>query len=370
MPTPVSFLDLGALHAPLALEMEEAWQRVAASSRYILGPEVEAFEAEFAAYCGSRHCIGTGNGLDALTLTLMAAGIGPGDEVIVPGQTFIATWLAVSHAGATPVPVDIDAATCNIDAERIGAAVTSRTRAIVPVHLYGRPAEMAAIDAIAARHGLFVLEDAAQAHGARYGGKRAGSLGHAAAFSFYPVKNLGALGDGGAVTTDDDQLAERLRRLRNYGSSRKYHHEEAGFNSRLDELQAALLRVKLPHLDRWNARRGEIANRYSKALAGLPLGLPPVDGQECQPVWHQFVVACRDRDRLQGRLDQCGVPTLVHYPVPPHRQPVYAARFADLRLPRSEAQAASCLSLPIHPVMPDEHVDVVCAHLREAAETC
>lgn len=372
MATPVPFLDLAALHAPLAAEFDAAWRRVMASSQFILGPELEAFEAEFAAYCGCRHCVGTGNGLDALTLALIAAGIGAGDEVIVPGQTFIATWLAVTHAGATPVPVDVDAAAYNIDPARIEAALTQRTRAIVPVHLYGRPADMAAIGKIAERHGLFVLEDAAQAHGARYRGRRAGSLGHAAAFSFYPVKNLGALGDGGAVTTDDEQLAARLRRLRNYGSTRKYQHDEIGFNSRLDELQAALLRVKLPHLDAWNARRAEIAGHYGSALADLRLALPPEDDANYAPAWHQYVVRVDDRDSLQEALRRRAIATMVHYPLPPHRQPAYSGRRTDRALPASEALAAHCLSLPICPTLGAAAIERVCAalteHCRHAAQ--
>lgn len=334
-----------------------------AASHFILGPELEAFEGEFADYCGTRHCIGTGNGLDALTLTLIAAGIGAGDEIIVPAQTFIATWLAVSHAGATPVPVDIAPASHNIDPAQLEAAITPRTRAIIPVHLFGRPADMAAINAIAQRHGLFVLEDAAQAHGAGYCGKLAGQLGDAAAFSFYPGKNLGALGDGGAVTTDDDALANRLRGLRNYGSPRKYHHPEIGFNSRLDELQAAFLRVKLPHLDSWNARRDTIAGEYDAALRGLPLGLPlPADGS-CQPVWHQYVVTAPQRDRLQAELAEQGIATMVHYPLPPHRQPAYRA-LAEHSFPAAEALAASCLSLPICPTLSSAAVERIGAAIR------
>jgi len=369
MRTSVPFIDLTALHAPLASEMEATYRRVAATANFILGPELEAFEAEFAAYCGCRHCIGTGNGLDALTLTLIAAGIGPGDEVIVPGQTFIATWLAVSHAGATPVPVDIDQHSYNVDVKLIEVAMTTRTRAIIPVHLYGRPADMQGINAIAARHKLFVLEDAAQAHGARLLGKRAGSLGNAAAFSFYPVKNLGALGDGGAVTTDDDALADRVRRLRNYGSTRKYYHDTIGFNSRLDELQAALLRVKLPHLDAWNARRAEIAAQYDAALAGRALGLPSAPGDNCQPVWHQYVITSPDRDRLQSALEAQAVSTLVHYPIPPHRQPAYAGRYAGHSLPASLQLATRCLSLPIHATMTAAAVGIVCERLGQAVST-
>lgn len=364
MPLPVPFLDLTALHAPIAAEMERAVQRVLASAHFILGPELEAFEHEFAAYCGSRHCIGTGNGLDALTLTLIGAGIGPGTEVIVPGQTFIATWLAVSHAGAQPVAVDIDPVSSNIDTKLIEAAITPRTRAIVPVHLYGRPADMTTIDEIARRHGLFVLEDAAQAHGAYLHGRRAGNLGHAAAFSFYPGKNLGALGDGGAITTNDDALAERLRRLRNYGSSRKYQHEEIGFNSRLDELQAALLRLKLPHLDTWNARRQQIAARYDLALTDLPITRPLAACAQYQPVWHQYVVGVDDRDALQANLAGEGIASLVHYPVPPHRQPAYAKQAMPFALPVAEHQAGHCLSLPICPTLPMEAIDRVCQAIR------
>jgi dTDP-4-amino-4,6-dideoxygalactose transaminase len=363
MPPPIPFLDLAALHAPLAAEMEAACRRVMAASHFILGPELEAFESEFAAYCGARHCIGTGNGLDALTLTLIAAGIGPGDEVIVPAQTFIATWLAVSHAGATPVPVDIDPASHNIAPDQIETALTPRTRAIIPVHLFGRPAEMAAINAVAGRHGLFVVEDAAQAHGAGYRGRRAGSLGHAAAFSFYPGKNLGALGDGGAVTTDDDALAGRLRRLRNYGSPRKYEHQEIGFNSRLDELQAALLRVKLPHLDSWNARRNALATRYEAALNCLPLGRPRPGDDHCQPVWHQYVITSPQRDRLQAQLAEQGIATMVHYPLPPHRQPAYGA-LAERCFPAAETLADACLSLPICPTLVPAAIERIAEAIR------
>lgn len=354
---PVPFLDLEALHRPLADELDAAFRRVLSSSHFILGPELEAFESSFAAYCGTRHCIGTGNGLDALTLTLVAAGIGAGDEVIVPGQTFIATWLATSHAGATPVPVDIASDSFNMDPALIEARITRHTKAIISVHLYGRPADMSAINTIAARHGLFVLEDAAQAHGARLHGKRAGSLGTAAAFSFYPGKNLGALGDGGAVVTNDEALATKLRRLRNYGATRKYHHEELGFNSRLDELQAALLSVKLKHLDDWNSKRAQTAALYQRELAGLPIQLPLPDDAVCQSSWHQYVIAGESRDGLQAQLLEQRVATMVHYPVPPHRQPPYAAATNLYSLPNSEWQAAHCLSLPICPTLDPSLID-------------
>lgn len=363
MQSAIPFLDLTALHAPLLAEMETAYKRVTSASHFILGPELEAFENEFATYCGARHCIGTGNGLDAMTLALVAAGIAPGDEVIVPAQTFIATWLAVSHAGATPVPVDIDHASHNIAPDQIEAALTPRTRAIIPVHLFGRSAEMHAVNTIAHRHGLFVLEDAAQAHGAGYRGKRAGQLGTAGAFSFYPGKNLGALGDGGAVTTDDDALANRLRGLRNYGSPRKYHHPEIGFNSRLDELQAAFLRIKLQHLDAWNARRDAIAGQYDAALRGLPLGLPLPGDATCQPVWHQYIVTTPQRDRLQAKLAEQGIATMVHYPLPPHRQPAYQ-ELAKRNFPAAEALAASCLSLPICPTLAPAAVERIGAAIR------
>ena len=261
----VPFLDLGRLHQSIRAPLDAAYHRVMDSGWFIMGPELEAFEAEFAQYCEVKHCIGVGNGLEALHLLLRAYGIGPGDEVIVPSNTFIATWLAVTQCGATPVPVEPDVNTHNIDPALIAAAITPRTRAIMPVHLYGQPADMDPINEIAAKHGLIVIEDAAQAQGARYKGRRTGSLGHAAGTSFYPGKNLGALGDGGAVLTSDDAIADKVRQLRNYGSKIKYQHDLAGYNSRLDEMQAAFLRVKLTVLDDWNALRSEIADQYSSS---------------------------------------------------------------------------------------------------------
>jgi len=353
----VPFLDLKPTHQALQSELEAAFRRVLASGNYILGTEVEAFEAEFAAYCGTRHCVGVGNGLDALQLILRAYGIGAGDEVIVPSNTYIATWLAVSHAGATPVPVEPLAATCNLDAARLAAAITPRTRAIIAVHLYGQPADMDAINAVAREHGLKVIEDAAQAHGARYKGRRAGSLGDAAGFSFYPGKNLGALGDGGAITTNDAQLAGQLRAWRNYGSHSKYHNEFKGLNSRLDELQAALLRVKLPHLDAWNAARQQLAQAYLDGLAGSaqaslaasPLVLPVVP-HWASPVWHLFVVRSAQRAALQQQLAQAGIGTLVHYPIPPHLQPAYAdAGYQPGDFPIAEQLHREVLSLPLYP---------------------
>src|SRR5262245_46017336 len=281
----VPFLDLKDTYLEIKDELDAAYQRVMNSGWYILGEEVTAFEKEFAEYCGARHCVGVGNGLEALQLILRAMGIGPGDEVIVPANTYIATWLAVSNAGATVVPVEPDERTFNLDPELIKAAITPKTKAILPVHLYGQPADMDPINEIARRRGLRVIEDAAQAHGACYRNRRAGSLGDAAGWSFYPTKNLGAYGDAGAVTTDDDALADRVRLLRNYGSVSKYYNEEKGINSRLDELQAAFLRVRLKYLAEWNRRRGRIAARYLEELRETDLILPAVcEGAE--PVWH------------------------------------------------------------------------------------
>jgi dTDP-4-amino-4,6-dideoxygalactose transaminase len=358
----VPFLDLKAPYAELQEELDEAFRRTAASGWFITGREVEAFEAEFAALCGARHCVGVANGLDALHLTLRAMGIGEGDEVIVPSNTYVATWLAVSYAGATPVAVEPDDRTYNLDPARIEEAVTPRTKAIMPVHLYGQTADMDAIKEIAAPYGLKVIEDAAQAHGALYKGRPAGSLGDAAGFSFYPGKNLGAMGDGGAVTTDDDELADRLRVLRNYGSRVKYYNEVKGFNSRLDELQAAVLRVKLARLGAWNARRKEIAARYLAALEGAPDLTPPFVAPGADPVWHLFVVRHPRRDELQKHLAERGVGTLIHYPVPPHLQQAYAELgCAPGAYPLAEQEAREVLSLPMGPHLSDEEVEHVCS---------
>lgn len=346
-PAKIPFLDLAALNAEVGAELDAAMLRVRREGRYILGPETEMLEQEFASYCGVRHCVGVGNGLDALHLALRAADIGPGDEVIVPSHTFIATWLAVSACGATVVPVEPDERTFNIDANAIASAVTPRTRAVIPVHLYGHPADMDAINSLAARHRLFVLEDAAQAHGARYRGRRTGGLGHAAAFSFYPIKNMGALGDGGAVVTDDDQLAQRVRALRNYGSGERYLHPMQGYNSRLDEVQAACLRIKLGKLDAWNDRRREQARQYQSLLATCGLALPQ-SADWAEPVWHQFVIRSRHRDTLRMKLLDAGVETLIHYPRPPHLQGAYAGLgFGPGAFPLAESLAAEVLSLPI-----------------------
>lgn len=363
----IPFLDLKAPHVELREEITAAVARVVESGWYILGPEVEAFEAEYAAYCEARHCIGVANGLDALHLALRAMGVGPGDEVIVPSNTYIATWLAVSQCGATPVPVEPDARTYNLDPARIGAAITPRTRVILPVHLYGQPADLDPILAIARRHGLRVLEDGAQAHGARYRGRRIGGHGDAVAWSFYPGKNLGALGDGGAVTTNVPELADRLRVLRNYGSRMKYVNEVQGWNSRLDPLQAAVLRVKLAHLEAWNARRADVAAAYLQGLEGSGLVLPHVP-KWAAPVWHLFVVQHPQRDALQQRLGEAGVGTLIHYPIPPHRQAAYAdAGFAAEEFPIASRLADEVLSLPMGPQLPMDDAARVIEAVRAAA---
>jgi dTDP-4-amino-4,6-dideoxygalactose transaminase len=355
----IPFLDLRAQHAGIEHEIEAAFLRVLRSGRYILGAEVAAFEEEFADYCGVKHCIGVGNGLDALHLVLRALGVGPGDEVIVPSNTYVATWLAVSHCGARPVPVEPEERSYNLDPARIESAITPRTRAIIPVHLYGVPADMAPICEVARKRGIRVVEDAAQAHGARYAGRRVGGLGDAAGFSFYPTKNLGAMGDGGAVTTNDDQLAERVRALRNYGSSVKYRNETKGFNSRLDELQAALLRVQLSQLDHRNAARRNVAAAYLRDLAQTGLTLP-VTADWAEPVWHLFVVRSRRREALQRHLASAGIGTMIHYPVPPHLQPAYAdLGIAAGQFPIAEAMHREVLSLPIWPGIAAGSVDRV-----------
>jgi dTDP-4-amino-4,6-dideoxygalactose transaminase len=364
----VPFLDLAAPYGELRGEIDDAVARIMAGGWYLLGDELRLFEEEFARYVGVRHCVGVANGLDALRLTLLAMGIGPGDEVIVPSHTFIATWLGVSQSGATPVPVEPDPATYNLDPERVEDAVTARTRAILPVHLYGQPARMEEIRAIAARRGLLVLEDAAQAHGASYGRVRAGALGDAAAWSFYPGKNLGAMGDGGAVTTDDDSVADRLRALRNYGSRVKYVHEVAGYNSRLDDLQAAILRVKLRHLDAWNARRRDVAERYRASLSDCGVVLPEV-AADVEPSWHLFVIRTADREELQREMREDGIESLIHYPIPPHRQGAYRSLgHSEGDFPLAERLAREVLSLPIGPHLSWEAQDRVIDSVRRHTE--
>lgn len=359
----IDFLNLKLANARFEPEIRDAIHRVIDSGRYVLGDETNAFESEFATYCGVEHCIGVANGLDALYLILRAYGIGDGDEVIVPSNTFIATWLAVSQVGARVVPVEPIDETCNIDPARIEAAITSRTRAIMPVHLYGQPADMDPINSIAKMYGLRVIEDAAQAHGARYHGRRVGGLGDAAGFSFYPGKNLGALGDGGAITTNDAALAATLRKLRNYGSAVKYHHDFAGVNSRLDEMQSAVLRVKLRHLDEENEKRTALARAYASALAAAPLRLPTVlEGTE--PVWHLFVVQTSLRDELQTFLHEQGIGTLVHYPIANHRQSAYAGSSWP-ELPIASRLQSQVLSLPFATYLDTADVQTVAAAVLE-----
>lgn len=347
----IAFLDLKAAYVELGEEIDSAVQRVIASGWYIHGDETELFEREFAQYCEASHCVGAGNGLDALNLALRAMGVGPGDEVIVSTNTFIATWIAVSMTGATPVPVEPKRGTFNLDPSKVEAAITPRTKVVLPTHLFGQPADLAPLLSIAQAKGLLVLEDAAQAHGARYCERRVGSHSTAVAWSFYPGKNLGAMGDAGAVTTNDADLAQQIRLLGNYGSREKYRHEIKGFNSRLDPIQAAILRVKLRHLDEWNERRRAIAKLYGESLAGSPVVLPMVPSS-AQPSWHLFVVQLEERDRVQQSLAKAGIQTLIHYPVPPHLQPAYAEmKLGPGAFPIAEAMAERMLSLPIGPHM-------------------
>jgi dTDP-4-amino-4,6-dideoxygalactose transaminase len=360
----IPFLDLGASYREIQAELESAVLASLRSGWYIGGQDVEAFEQEFAAFTDTLSCVGVANGLDALHLSLIALGIGSGDEVIVPSNTYIATWLAVSHCGAVPVPVEPVESTYNLDPTRIEAAITPRTKAILPVHLYGQPADLDPILSLAHRHGLRVLEDAAQAHGARYKGRRIGGHGDVVAWSFYPSKNLGALGDAGAVTTNDPELAERLRLLRNYGSSVKYVNEVKGHNSRLDPVQAAALRVKLRYLDEWNARRTAIAARYTAGLEGTGLVLPDVP-KWADPVWHLYVVQHAERDGLQKDLRDAGIGTQIHYPIPPHMQKAYRdAGYAANRFPIAESMANRLLSLPMGPQLKAKDVEAVIDSLR------
>lgn len=362
----VPFLDLNAPYKELKNELDSAYQRVMESGWFIMGAEVEAFESEFAAYCGVRHCIGVGNGLEALHLILRAYGIGEGDEVIVPSNTYIATWLAVSYAGAKPVAVEPLEHTYNLDPQKVEAAITPRTRAILPVHLYGLLADIDPLMVLAEKYDLKVIEDSAQAQGSHYKGRMSGNLGHASGFSFYPGKNLGALGDAGAVVTNDDKLVEQVRMLRNYGSKVKYYNDIKGYNSRLDEMQAAFLRVKLKHLDEWNMRRKKIASAYLDSLTQLTDVILPSVLDSTEPIWHIFPVRHSKRDDLQKYLKNKGVDTLIHYPVPPH----LSAAYADLNMPKgtfpiAEKIASSELSLPIGPHLTLDEVGYIINVIKE-----
>lgn len=363
----IPLVDLQANYRSLKDEIDAAVAAVMNSCAFILGPDVAAFEREFAAYVGCREAVGISTGTRALHLAMEALGIGAGDEVITVPNTFAATALAIEECGATPVLIDIDPDTYLIDPGRIEAALTERTRAIVPVHLYGQPVDMDAILAIAQRHKLLVIEDACQAHGARYKGRRVGTLGNAAGFSFYPGKNLGAFGDGGLATTDDAELATRLRGLRNYGQSRKYHHDYRAYNARLDTIQAAVLRVKLRHLDRWNAQRQAAAARYRERLAGVEEVVLPKVAPDREHVWHLFVIRVPRRDAVLQALNEQGIGAGIHYPVPIHQMPAFShLPYKKGDFPITEAYAPTLLSLPIFPEMTPEQVDRVCETLKDA----
>jgi dTDP-4-amino-4,6-dideoxygalactose transaminase len=358
----IPFLDLKKIHEPIRHLLDEAYARVIDSGWFIMGPELEAFELEFASYCNVKHCIGVANGLDALHLLLRAYGIGEGDEVIVPSNTFIATWLAVTQCGAKPIPVEPNILTHNIDPSKIESEITKKTKAIIPVHLYGQPADMDPINEIALRHGLVVIEDAAQAQGARYKGRKVGSLGHAAATSFYPGKNLGALGDGGAIMTSDSDIAEKVKFLRNYGSKEKYNHDVLGYNSRLDEMQAAFLRVKLRFLDKWNHERRMVAFEYIEGLEAADLELPYLP-DFVEPVWHLFVVKSNRRNEIKDSLCMQGVSTVIHYPIPPHKQKPYAESI-KAKLPIAENLSDTVLSLPMHNQLNKEEIKYIIKSLK------
>ena len=367
----VPFLDLKAPYRELRVELDAAYRRVMESGWYILGEEVEAFEREFAAYCGVRYCVGVGNGLDALHLILGSYGIGPGDEVIVPAHTYIATWMAVSCVGANPIPVEPDPRTYNIDITRVSEVITRNTKAIIPVHLYGQPADMDPILTLAHEHDFKVIEDAAQADGARYKGRRIGVLADAAGFSFYPTKNLGAFGDAGAVLTNDEELAEKVRAFRNYGSragTGRYGHQVKGFNSRLDPLQAAFLRVKLKSLDEWNLRRNAVARLYQRRMADLEGFVLPFVPIWAEPSWHQFVIRHQRRDDLQRYLRELEIDTVIHYPLPPHLSEAYSERGGKVGgFPVTEEITRTVLSLPIGPHISLESAEKVVNAVRAFA---
>ena len=363
----VPFVDLHSLHAPLAGELVGAITRVIADSSYVLGPAVEAFEQRFACYVGRRHCVATSSGTAALHLALLAAGVGPGDDVVTTPHTWISTAWAISYCGARPVFADVDPETGNLDVGAAERALTSRTRAVVPVDLYGNPAVLPAFERLGREHGIAVVDDACQAHGSHLGGRMVGSFGDLSCFSFYPAKNLGGLGEGGAVLTDDDQIAARLRQLRDHGQSRRHRHEEVGFNYRMDGLQGAVLGVKLAYLDAWNASRRAAALRYEALLGGLPGLRLPTATPGAEPNWHLYVVHVRERARVFDALTSAGIAVGVHYPTPIHRQPVYRSLgYGEGSLPAAEGLAASCLSLPIHPSITAEQQALVSSALARA----
>lgn len=363
--SPVPLVDLAAQYAALREEVDRAMSQVLRRADYVLGREVELFEEEFAAYCEAGYAVGVDSGLSALELALRALGVGPGDEVITAANTFIATALAITRTGAAPVLVDVDPRTCCLDPRRVESAVTARTKALIPVHLYGHPADMDEILAIAHRRGLVVIEDACQAHGARHKGRRVGSMGHAAAFSFYPAKNLGAYGDGGMVVTGDRRAAETVRMLRNYGQSEKYHHPVLGYNQRLDTLQAAVLRVKLKHLDAWNAARRRHAQRYHRLLAGCPV-ITPMEAEHAEPVYHLYVIRTGDRDGLKDHLGRRGVSAGIHYPIPIHLQPAYRdLGYSRGDFPVTERCSGEILSLPMYAELSPDRIDDVAGAIQD-----
>jgi len=354
----VPFLDVGHSYRELRNEIDEAVSRVLQSGRYIQGEEVENFETNFASFVDAKYCVGVANGLDAIYLALRALGIGAGDEVIVPAHTFIATWLAVTNCGATPVPVEPELEGFNIDPTLIEAAITSRTKAVIMVHLYGQPCDIDEIHSVASRHGLRVIEDAAQAHGATYKGKRVGGHSDVVTWSFYPGKNLGAFGDGGAITTNDQDLAEKIQVLGNYGSKQKYEHSDLGVNSRLDPIQAAILNVKLGYLDGWNKVREEIANTYINSLSNPSVSCAQ-ENDWSKSSWHLFVIRTSERDKLKEQLNALNIESIIHYPKAPHQQAAYLAAFGVRRFERTEKICSSILSLPIGPGMSNKDVTLV-----------
>jgi len=359
----VPFLNLNRLNGKYRTDFNQAFREILENGWFIQGSHLEMFEAEFSKFCDVDHCVGVGNGLDALKLLLLAYEIGPGDEVIVPSNTFIATWLAVTQCGAIPIPVDPCPDTFNMDVTNIRSVISPRTKAIIPVHLYGFPADMDVINQIAHEFSLIVIEDAAQAQGAWYKGRPTCSLGHAAATSFYPGKNLGALGDGGAILTNDEEIALKVKNLRNYGSTSKYIHNNIGFNSRLDELQAAFLRIKLRDLEFSNLRRSEIADRYLSGIKNRHIVRPTIP-EWGKHAWHLFVIKCTRRDRLQSYLTNNSIQTLIHYPVPPHLQECYP-EYNHMVFPIAEDLSNVCLSLPISPDMTDDEIDFVINKLND-----
>lgn len=362
----VPFVSLKPMHDALEKELTQAFENVLNESMYICGNACGTFETEFAKYCEAKYCVGTGNGLDALYLIMRALEIGAGDEVIVPSNTYIATALAVSYVGAKPVLVEPDIRSYNIDTTKIEAAITTKTKAIIAVHLQGRPADMEEVNRIAKKHNLYVIEDAAQAHGAKYQGKRVGTLSDAAAFSFYPGKNLGALGDGGCVVTNNEEIARRVRAIGNYGSDYKYHHLYKGVNSRLDELQAAFLNVKLPYLDKWNETRRYIASRYLKEITNDKIILPLASDEEYTHIYHVFAIRCEARDELERYLKENGIGTVKHYPIPIHMQEAYRdMKLQQGELPIAEEISRTILSIPMYYGMSEEEIDYVIEKINQ-----